>query len=83
MSVPQEFLDIFADLPEEERLPAAFDAILECIKQGRVVAIPDGDDVVYRHPSHCTPDELESRLTVAEVERGHAWYKRGNMRENN
>jgi len=73
-----EFVAIFDDLPPEERLRAAYEAIIELVAQGRlvVVYIQDDDDYGIYHIEHSTDAELEHALSPAELRA--MWFKEKN-----
>jgi hypothetical protein len=63
----KELFQIFDDLPDNEKARAIFDSFYELILQGTVVALRDGDDIIYRANIHCSREDIVNSLSPTEV----------------
>lgn len=69
MTIIDEFKAIFADLPPEDQLEAAYDAIETGIEEGIIVAVRDPDgEIRYIHKAHYADEPI---VPLAEVRLKH------------
>jgi hypothetical protein len=66
--VIKELFDIFDDVPDNEKAREIFNTLYTLILEGKVLAIKDGDDIIYRANIHCSREDIKRAMKLSEVE---------------
>lgn len=71
MSLMKQLLEIYSDLPDNEKARELFEALYTLVENGSVVAFRDEEEgVIYRAQIHTTREDIKRAISLEELRAG-------------
>jgi hypothetical protein len=71
MTLMSELLEIYSDLPENEKARALFEALYTLVEEGSVVAFRDENEgIIYRAQIHASRQDIARAVSLDELRAG-------------